>query len=139
MKTQRTGTDTDSRLHRWNISSQDGSSPLTLLGMLCARPGMQERRATSLGAWGGPSTRIWKWGGGFESLLNGFSIGPSAHLDPGWKADVAIYPHLPQTQLSAGPHPELQGDVSLPGRNTGDDQEEAEQSGVLFFLTPPPF
>lgn len=80
-----------------------------------------------------------KWGGGFESLLNGFSIGPSAHLDPGWKADVAIYPHLPQTQLSVGPHPELQGDLSLPGRNTGDDQEEAEQSGVLFFLTPPPF
>ena len=90
------------------------------------------------GCMGGPSTRIWKWGGGFESLLNGFSIGPSAHLDLGWKADAAIYPHLPQTQLSVGPHPELQGDLSLPGRNTGDDQEEAEQSGVLFFLTPPP-
>lgn len=51
MKTQRTGTDTNSGLHRWNISSQDGPSPLTLPGTLCARPGMQEHRATNLGAW----------------------------------------------------------------------------------------
>lgn len=86
--------------------------------MLCARPGMQEHRAKNLGAWGGLSTRIWKWVGGFESLLNGFSIGPSAHLGPGWKAGVAIYPQLPQTQLSVDPHPELQDDLSLPGRNT---------------------